>query len=154
MQNQVLHLILRKPVNARRKLCKNQKINGKELKIPEEMTYRMAWNFPLIKTILIQEKKRKAEEENTEDSFCKSLATDLKEIPLYERVNAKKRNKRDCFQMSLLTRELSSSLQTGKLSQTMQGNSVPLGCSSIYYLSALSDTTIYTNPKTMERKWN
>ena len=42
MQNQVLHLILRKPVSARRKLCKNQKINGKELKAPEEMTYWMA----------------------------------------------------------------------------------------------------------------
>ena len=70
------------------------------------------------------------------------MATELKEIPLYERVNAKKRNKSDCFQMSLLTRELSSSSQTEKLSQTMQGNSVPLGCSSIYYPSALSDTTI------------
>ena len=82
------------------------------------------------------------------------MATELEEIPLYERVNAKKRNKSDCFQMSLLTRELSSSSQTEKLSQTMQGNSVPLGCSSIYYPSALSDTTIYINPKTMERKWN
>ena len=59
IQNKVLHLILRKPVNARRKLCKNLKISGKELKEPEEMTYGTTWNFPLLNTFLIPERKEK-----------------------------------------------------------------------------------------------
>ena len=42
--------------------------------------------------------------------------------------------------MSLLDRRPSPSSQTEKLTQTMQGNSVPLGCSNINYSCALRDT--------------
>ena len=34
-------------------------------------------------------KKANIEKENTEDLFCKCLASDLKEMSLYERLNAK-----------------------------------------------------------------
>ena len=37
------------------------KINVKELKEPEEMTYCMTWNFPLIKDLSDLRKKRNAE---------------------------------------------------------------------------------------------
>ena len=45
--------------------------------------------FSLIKDLSDSRKKRKVKEENVEDLFCKSLAADLKEIPLCERLNAK-----------------------------------------------------------------
>ena len=53
------------------------KINGRELKEPEEMTYWMAWNF---KDIFDSRKKRKAEKEIAEDLFRKSLAAELREL--------------------------------------------------------------------------
>ena len=55
-------------------------------------------------------KKRKTEEENVEDLFCKSLAADLKEMPLYERLNAKNEIRGIVFkyQMSVLARQSSS----------------------------------------------
>ena len=39
---------------------------------------------------MIQEKKRKMEDENKEELYCKSLVADLKDLPLFERLNAKK----------------------------------------------------------------
>ena len=55
-------------------------------------------------------KKRKTDEENAEDLFCKSLAADLKEMPLYERLNAKNEIRGIVFkyQMSVLTGQSSS----------------------------------------------
>ena len=101
----------------------------------------MTWNFPLLKTLLTPERKKKAEKGNAEDLFCKSLAPHLKEMALYERLNAKNEIRGFLFkyQMLLLARQPSPSLQRERLSQTMQGNSVPLDCSNINYLSALSD---------------
>ena len=97
--------------------------------------------FSLIKDLSDSRKKKKAEEENAEDSFCKSLAAELKQMPLYERLNTKNEIRGIVFkyQMSLLARQPSFSLQTERLSQTMQSNSVPLGYSNINYPSALSD---------------
>lgn len=48
------------------------------MKEPEEMTYCMTWNFPLIKDLSDLRKKRNAEKENAIDLFCKYLAADLK----------------------------------------------------------------------------
>ena len=50
--------------------------------------------FSLIKDLSDSRKKRKVKEENAEDLFCKSLAADLKELPLYERLNAKMKEER------------------------------------------------------------
>ena len=49
---------------------------------------------------MIPEKKRKIEDENKEELYCKSLAADLKDLPHFERLNAKKGNKRRCTQVS------------------------------------------------------
>ena len=96
--------------------------------------------FSLIKELSDSRKKGKAEKENTEDLFCKSLAADLKEMPLYEKLSVKNEIRGIVFkyQMSLLVRQSSSSFQTERLSQTIQGNSVPLGCPNINYPSGLS----------------
>ena len=77
--------------------------------------------FCLIKDLSDSRKKKKAKEANAEDLFCKFLAADLKEMPLYERLNAKNEIKGIAFryQMSLLARQQSSSLQTERLSQTI-----------------------------------
>ena len=95
--------------------------------------------FPLIKNLSDSRKKGKAEEENKEDLFCKSLAVDLKKMPLYEKLSVKNEIRGIAFkyQMSLLIGQASSSLQTEKWSQTIQGNSVPLGCPKINNPSAL-----------------
>ena len=55
-------------------------------------------------------KKRKTDEENADNLFCKSLAADLKEMPLYERLNAKNEIRSIVFkyQMSVLAGQSSS----------------------------------------------
>ena len=53
-------------------------------------------------------------------------------------------------QMSLLARQPSSSLQTERLGQTVQGNSVSLRCTNINYESALSDMPPSTP---IQRSW-
>ena len=95
--------------------------------------------FPLIKNFSDSRKKGKAEEENIEDLFCKFLAADLKKMPLYEKLSVKNEIRGIAFkyQMSLLVGQASSSLQTEKWSQTIQDNSVPLGCPKINNPSAL-----------------
>ena len=65
--------------------------------------------FSLINE-LSDSRKRKTEEENAEDLLCRSLAADLKEMPLYERLNAKNEIRGIVFkyQMSVLARQSSS----------------------------------------------
>lgn len=72
--------------------------------------------FPLIKNLSDSRKKGKAEEENTEDLFCKSLAVDVKKMPLYEKLSVKNEIRGIAlkYQMSLLVGQASSSLQTEK----------------------------------------
>ena len=53
--------------------------------------------FSLIKNLSDSKKKRKTEEENADNLFCKSLAAGLKEIPLYERLNTKRLTRRVVF---------------------------------------------------------
>ena len=85
----------------------------------------------------------RAEEGNAKDLLCKSFVAEIKDMPLYERLNTKNEMRGIVFkcQMSLLDRRPSPSLQTEKLTQTMPGNSVPLGRSNINYPSALPDTS-------------
>ena len=66
------------------------------------------------------------------------MPADLKEVPLYEKLNAKTeiRGIRFKYQMSLLARQPSSSSQTERL---MLDNLVPLRCANINYQSFVLD---------------
>ena len=59
IKNHILRLILKKPVNARRKLFQHPRVNGKELREAEETTYWTTWNFSFVTTFLVPERKEK-----------------------------------------------------------------------------------------------
>ena len=59
IKNHILRLILKKPVNARRKLSQYPRVNGKELREAEETTYCTTWNFSFVTTFLVPERKEK-----------------------------------------------------------------------------------------------
>ena len=66
------------------------------------MNYWMIRNFPLLKELSDSRNKRKAEEK-MQDFFCKLLAAVLKEMNVYDMLNAQKGNKKDCFQVPNVT---------------------------------------------------
>ena len=79
-----------------------------------------------------RKKKRKIEDENKEELYCKSLAADLKDLPPFERLNAKKeiRDVVHKYQMAVMYKQQPSCFPTNRTSQPTPANffqySVPI----------------------------
>ena len=82
----------------------------------------------LIKDLNESRKKRKTEDENKEELYCRSLVAELKDLPPFERLNAKKeiRDVVHKYQMTVMYKQQPSCFPTNRASQPTPANIFPI----------------------------